>query len=1570
LKTDLTENIINGCYKLYDKIAESDFGAVFRGLDIKHNAAVAIKILPMHKCRPENIDRLRLEAEILSRLNHTHIVRILDTGKIIDGSFGLSCYIVMEYVEGKSLDRWNEEFNPSLNERLSVIKQIADTLDLVHSKKIIHCDLKPANIMIVGNTDLHMKLLDFGLARIKDPNTIESDEKIRGTFQYMSPEQIGLIRRNVDERSDLYSLGIIFYQLLTGHHPFRTESLSMLLHEQIARKPEPPSRIVPEILPIIDTIILKLLAQDPDNRYRSAIGLSNDLKRLLSGDTEFMPDELESNSSVHLSSQLIGREPELKQLKKALSLARKGKGSVCLIAGEPGIGKTRLLDEFRRFVITENITIVEGRCIERDSKTPWGLFRDSLGDYLNGFSRHDPDKKAVVCETMQRTCKDIGKIIVNLYPAAQAMLGNCSEPAKLSPDQESIRTCLAATRFTYTLSLAEGVMVVLLDDLQWSDNSSLMLLKEIARNISDQSLLIIGAYRNNEVDEKHELYTLIRPDEKRYAAEHLIVNRFDDKQIQSFISCLLNTDASWLKRFSGYIYKRSMGNPFYSRELITYLISEGLLFKNIAGWSFDFERMENNFVSEDMIDILLKRIDRLAQEDINILCMAAVIGKRFDIWLLLNINQEQDSTRRVTEALNTALAHQIIEENFLQPKVMVFAHDRIREAFYKRLSSDERKALHLKIGRAMEEMHSTDTTSVLFDLAYHYMESGHDESIMTWAYPAARRANAEYAYDDAIKYLLAVYNILAKKSKPGEPDWLECTRYLAETYLQARKCDEALSLLNMLLPHMTERVKQASIYLCISKANLLNGDYRKAETSAKTGLKLIGEWLPVNKIGVITGLIREICIHLLFHMLPGVFLKKDTQGVKEEDRLKTDLLYALFPVYNIYEMWKLPRTVLRRLNISEFCIGPSYEQAFSLVQYSVICGILRLYKRAFAFTRRAAAINRKLNDERLKFYIYLNLGFLYGITGKYQDSIKCEQGAFEYFRKTREFIEFYSSAIGLSMGKYELSEFREVVKLDALIQKAAMNKSDEMLSSTAGFAALAYICSCDFDLAEKRLKKYCDMPERTFEYCLTNIWLGKLFLEKGDIEQAIFYLKIAHKADRKNEFMRHLINEKENLFTEALLRSFQQTKHALTEKNRKKELKKIGKYCNKALKQNKHFPNLFGGTLKVNAEYYAISGNIKKAEDFFKLSIAHHKNYKQRYKQARAGYAYGCFLKDTGKDAEAVHELESAYSLFDETDVPFWKKRVAKALGLKEEKQDNAYTVIDKQRKEIVLTFGKAVADCRGLNNMMELVMQKALEITGAQAGGLFLSSDDFNAVELKTWQSINPEQTALYSMTIVDKVFQSGLPVITTNAEADAQYAAQDSVVRNKLKSVLCVPVQYNDLINGVCYLYNLLAEGVFSEKDVKLLDLLLSQAAIAIENALLNEKLAELSLEKPIRVQEARQDDNLQKIIDYIDNHFDQDVSRETLSGMCGLNPDYLGKRFKSQTGKSINDYVNECRIRYAADKLSETDKKVIDIAFDAGFESLRTFNRIFFRIMGDTPTKYREKSKIQKESNIGYK
>ncbi len=848
--------MINNRYEIVRQIDEGGISKVYLARDIETKGEVVVRTLKKEiiSSRIEDIIRFRNEAAILSRLDHPNIVKLYETAE-----FEGQNYIVMEYIPGESLYKIIKSGKKFLErEIIEMTIQICSSLDYIHPMSIIHRDLKPGNIMVHTDMkgELHIKTIDFGLAFLKEYSSIKGIEDIAGTFCYMPPEQFGVISGGVDERSDLYSLGIILYQLLTGVLPFEGETPGSIIHRQIAMIPETPSYYNKSISETLDKIVLKLLEKEPDRRYQSAKGLLFDLEKYKKGERNFHPGIHDKHIKLTFKTGLISREEEFSAIKELYDKARKGEGSVCFISGEAGKGKTRLAEELRSHVYTEGGVFIDGKCFAGKSKTPYGPFKDALNIYLKIYQGYQEEKKQDIKNKLNEMTGDLCGLILQLNPSFSVIFNKRPELVRLEIDREKKRFLMVVGQFFLNLSSVDNKMVIFLDDLQWADEGSMDLLTEISGELSKYPLFIIGTYRNDEISSDHKL---ISYKEKaainQYPYHEIYLEEFSRVVVKKLVISLLYAKVENIEEISDVIHKKSKGNPFFAIEILKQFVSENILYYKENSWVIDAGKLRGVEIASTIVDIVMKRISLLSDEETKVLSYAAVIGRRFDAGILFRLLDYE--APEIIRIVDRAIKLQLLEEDIQEKGKILFAHDRIKEAFYKKCGEGERKLLHRRIGKTMEEMNRGDKEKVIFDLAYHYIEGEEEEKILEYAYPAGIKAKENYAYEEAIRCLSFINRITEGKGEEGKELWINTNRNIIEIYLVIGKNDEAIEISGKILPFIADKLNKAEICKQISTAYFKKGDWRNCEEYGRKGLSLLGEKLPVENVAIIFRIIND-----------------------------------------------------------------------------------------------------------------------------------------------------------------------------------------------------------------------------------------------------------------------------------------------------------------------------------------------------------------------------------------------------------------------------------------------------------------------------------------------------------------------------------------------------------------------------------------------------------------------------------------------------------------------------------------------------------------------------------------
>ncbi len=1430
-------------YRITEAIGEGGISTVYRAVDEAENGAVvAIKLLKeaIASKRIEDIIRFQAEAVTVSRLEHPSVIRIHDTGEH-EGRH----YLVMDLVDGRSLAAiMAADDPPTVGEAVFIVRTIAQALDYIHSSGVIHRDIKPGNILVPRGENGHdfarLVIIDFGLAQMKDLSALYRSDEVAGTFGYMAPEQCGVIKRAVDERSDLYSLGILFYHLVTRRMPFTGDTVSALIHQHIARLPEPPRAIDDTIPPVLEQVICKLIAKEPERRYQSARGLLADLDRFLGGRDDFVLGTNDRISRLNYRTVLVGREKEYDALVARYTGVMRGTGSVCLVGGEAGRGKSRLIEELCTYVRGMNGLYIDGKCFSGANKPPFGPLKEAANVYLRFFGKYSALRQESIRTRLRAALDPLSEIVTQFNPPCAALIGAGETPVPLDPEKEAARFLSVVARFFRTLGEIERGLVIVLDDLQWCDEGTIAVLLEIIQGIDQAPLLVVGTYRDNEIAPEGPLARFIRQAGERSLPVHDIrLELFDRARMRQFVEGLLFDTGPAIGGIADLVLSKSGGNPFFAIEILKQLVDEKALVPGAHGWSVDRAVLEDAQIAPTILDILLKRIATLPPDDIALLSYASVIGRKFEIEILFRLMPAY-SIPAIVSIVDRAVRLQLLEEDRNDRGKIIFVHDRIREAFYQNIAAAELSALHGKIAATLEELHPEPGDDALFEIAHHWIAAGDREHSLRFAHPAGLRAMRRYANDEALKYFTTVTALLSESGDTDSPLMLECLRHTADILLMTGRHDEAIALYTTLRARMGAKYEQAAVIRQISDAYWKKGDFPSCERTAAEGLSLLGERLPLGKIAVAAGTAVELCTHALHVLAPRLFVRR-RDSRSERHKLMIAYYHSLNWSYIYSDLLKFIRSILRMLNISQRRIGPSRELGLSLGGYASLCMAIPRFGRALTYHRRSLAMRDELRDEPGLVESHQFIGYCYQWMGEYRKSIEHFEESLSRARTIGDMLLLNQSVNGLLQSYYYLSDYENgMTYLDEFF--AVLERRKDLFSVLWGalYRTQYAVERGDYAGAESTATAalpLCTAHGMWIQYCILNTELAGVYLEQGDTARAREHIETARRLFEKNNFMRHYTVHLYTRYAEVLIA--EHLARAGTGRGSRGALRAIRRACRTALRKTKSWPAHHAGALRESARAQALSGNHRAAGRLFQRSIDHAERIGRRHELARAMYDYGRFLADTGHAESARKRLETAYRIFSEIGAAGFLKKTEERLGMGGgEAPSAAQRLMDRQRLSSIITVSQDISSILDIDELIDTILAKAIEVTGAQNGALFLV--DETGAELVVRAATGPDaDEAAHSRHIVADVFRHAKTVISLNAEADRALGEYHSVVEQGLKSVLCVPIRQHERVLGVCYLDNRLSSGVFTDEDARVLEALMAQAAIAIENSALYNNL-----------------------------------------------------------------------------------------------------------------------------------
>jgi len=742
--TDAPRNIGGGRYRIQRVLGEGGQKTVYLANDVDCGRACAISFLKSSAdVRPADRVRFQEEARAMIALKgHTTVVEVYDFGED-DGA----PYLVTEYVPGGDLQSEIRAYPNGMpvDRVLSIAKDVAEALSAAHESGVVHRDLTPRNIWLCLNGKV--KLGDFGLALGVDAG-MTANGRLLGTAAYMSPEQaLGLA---CDARSDLYSLGVLVYELATGRQPFVGEDALAVIAQHINSAPVAPRWHRPGLPIELETLIMRLLEKVPDDRLQSAAAVCAVLDETGSLSNLAAAPNASPNPLERLAGGIfVGRDAEIDELRAGIESAIGGNGQFFLIAGEPGIGKTRLTELLATFARLRRASVSWGRCIEGGAAPPfwpWLQALQSLADTTGAEELRD----------------DVGdgvQLLAQVLPGLASLL-DVGAPAVEGADSTQL-DLFKSIALWLSRSSKRRPIVLLLDDLHWADAPSVQLLQYLLGHLAAHRIFILGTYRDTEIGVEHPLRAPIAALLASAGVRQLVLGGLSKDAVSSYIA--LTTGAPTVVQLSAALHLRTEGNPLYIREVLR-MLAESTRTTKQSEWTKD--------IPDGVRAVIRRRLDRLSVECLMVLQAAAVIGRDFDWELLKQVYQGGDTV--VREALDEAIASQLVSmrrDSALSEARFTFSHELVRSVIYDELADEKRVALHLIAATALEDNPDKPAGSKFSILAHHFREAaplvGADKAIH-YAIVAGEQARHALAYEECVRLWDTAIELLGQRDEPVE----------------------------------------------------------------------------------------------------------------------------------------------------------------------------------------------------------------------------------------------------------------------------------------------------------------------------------------------------------------------------------------------------------------------------------------------------------------------------------------------------------------------------------------------------------------------------------------------------------------------------------------------------------------------------------------------------------------------------------------------------------------------------------------------------------------------------------
>ncbi|MEE8347866.1 MAG: protein kinase, partial [Dehalococcoidia bacterium] len=810
-----------GRYQVKRFLGEGGRKLVYLAFDTKLDRDVAIAVIKTEGLDEAGRSRVRREAQAMGRLgDHQNIVTVFDIGEEKGEP-----HIVSQFMAGGDLDGLIQQAPDRqlpIETAIRIAIEICDGLNHAHSRGIVHRDLKPGNIWLTE--DGIAKIGDFGLAVALDRSRLTVAGMMVGTVGYIPPEQA--LGRQSDARSDLYAVGCIMYEMLTGGPPFTGEDTVAVISQHINTAPIAPSYHNSRVPRALEALIMRLLAKAPEERPASAAEVATDLRRIADSASQLVSIEqpLVTTGAAAIQGvpwgRFVGRREEMSQLKAALDSTLSGRGSLVMLAGEPGVGKTRLAREFAVYAGLRGAEVLSGRCYESEASIPYLPFVQALRQHVQ--SRPEAELR----EELGAGAPEVAKFVSEI----RQRLPDIPEAPPLEDESDRLRVFDHIASFLRNAARANPI-ILFLDDLQWADEPSLLLLQHLARGFAADRIMILGCYSDVEVEDSGALSAALASLRREQSFQRVLVRGLSAEEVLGLMSALGEQEVP--EEFVRAIYRETEGNPLFVEELLKHLIEEGKLALEEGKWVSSTGVVPQLDIPEGIRDIGRRRLSRLSEECRGILTLTSAMPAGFSFELLREVSGEDEN--RLLDLLDEALRVQVVRERKGERfgNTYELAHTVLRRTLYGQLNSTRRVRLHRQIGDAIERLYSANLEPHLTELAYHFSHAapgGDVDKAIDYARRAGERAAALLAHEEAARMYRMALRALDVRGTEDAPR-CELLLSLGEAQTKAGQGEQAVSVLLEAFA-LTERLDDAEL---MARAALAHKEAVMRTTEAYSG---------------------------------------------------------------------------------------------------------------------------------------------------------------------------------------------------------------------------------------------------------------------------------------------------------------------------------------------------------------------------------------------------------------------------------------------------------------------------------------------------------------------------------------------------------------------------------------------------------------------------------------------------------------------------------------------------------------------------------------------------------------
>jgi len=1456
-------------YEIIEHVAETPHSLVYRARREGQTSTVIIKNLRTEYSTPAEVARFKHEFDLIRGLDIDGIVRVLE---VIDDEGRVA--LVMEDFGGVTLKEILKD-GFTIERFLELAIRLSEILGQIHRRNISHRDIKPLNILMNREADI-VKITDFGIAAeftrqheaISDPSVME------GTLAYISPEQTGRMNCAVDYRTDLYSLGVTFYEMLTGELPFMAQDAMEIIHAHIAKVPERPDKLNPGIPAVLSDIVMKLMSKTAAQRYQNCFGLAADLRECLrqfkaAGRIDPFPLGRHDTALRFILPQvLVGRDEELELLHDAFRRVSRGGLELLLVTGEPGIGKSALVNEIHKPIVEKRGFFISGKFDQFWRSVPYSAIIQAFQSLARQLLCESDDRLSRWREKIMAALGPNGKIITDAIPEVEHIIGKQADIPELGPEETQNRFNLIFKNFVRVFAGRTHPLVLFLDDLQWADSASLSLIQTIAADKDLRYCLCMGAYRNSEVAAHHPL--MLMADALR--ASGVVVNTavlgpLMPEDVEQFIACFLRCDPEVARPLARIIHAKTKGNPFFVNQFLKNLYDEHIITQDAQGaWTWDMAKVQALQVTDNVVEFMAGKLHDLPDEPRRLIQICACIGNRFDAPTLAAVTGQ--TVDELLFTLDTLIQDGLIN---ISGGLYRFHHDRIQEAADSLLSPAERELIHYVIGTL--DLGRTPDDQLFNRIFYIVDQLNQGRGLITDPVERARLADlnlkAGIKAKDSTAYAAAVSYLGTGLELLDESAWERDYKLAYALSLEQMECQylnrgfaEAERLFTIIIDHAANRIDKARAYRTML---VMYTAYRPPKEAIELGLKglaMFGIKIPIDvgKAPVAWELVktRRLLKKIPLEKIPDLPLIQDDDTLAAHEIMLATGLPAYYVNPNLFALFGLKGV---NDNLKHGRLMPHSAVAF-IVLANIIQTATGDYELSYRIGEMALKLNEKLGNRKLMGQVQHIFAFFI------QHWKKHVRHDYEIFARVYELSLDAGDFIyaGHSINAGAEARVRYCQDIDALLADLRRYQ-DFMHTLKDPLIAGQYQLLTRWLMAMKGLT-----PERTdisgdgfdhaaaidylrqtdnyFGLCITLFPKLLLLSWYGEYEQA---LAVGTEMDRHIHILLGTLLTADHCFHYSLVLTglLRQGEVARARKFKavlRRNQRKLLVWARLCSENFKHKHDL------VAAEMAALEGRYDRAAQLYHAAIdgARQSEYAldegiacerlaQMYFSTSAREEAGLFLRRaylryrSWGAAAKTKDLEEKYAEFVRSEV----RTSGSGTMTQTTATQTSTRLLD---LATVMQVSQVISSEIMLDRLLQKTMHMSIVNAGAERGCLILESDgrmmieaseDVGKAESSVLQSVPLEEGVGLSRAIVNYVSRSGKPLILANAMSEGAFMNDPHVVQQRCKSILCTPILNKGKLSGILYMENNLIAGAFTPERLEILGIIASQAAISLENA-----------------------------------------------------------------------------------------------------------------------------------------